>query len=125
MIKTFKFVYKTDLEHYFVDLKVDLSKFTKEVATQFNSFWVHAESRIKECNGDVFIAALRLYAAKCLELASFNYLIDASDMEKLFKEGRGSFDLEGFPPPSELGIEVTRVDNVMIWMDEMELVQDD
>mgnify|MGYP001774842078 CR=1 FL=1 len=125
MIKTFKFVYKTDLEHYYVDLKVDLSKFTKEVAQEFNSFWVHAEERIKESNNDVLLAALRLYASKCLELASYNRLIDGRDMENIFSKGRGSFELEGFPSPSELGIEVTRVDNIMIWMDEMELVQDD
>lgn len=123
-MKEYQFRFKGPWEDYFVTFKVDLTKFTEQVATDINSFWSNADSRLKDSGDDIILAALQLYAAEVLKVCSFNNFIGPEDVETIFTSGRDGYCTEGFPPPSEIGLEVTRVDVFHFTFDNVELVND-
>ena len=90
-------------------IKVDESKFTEAEAKECNMFWSNHSQRLEE-SGSHRMAALKLYAAECFQLASFNNFIDAEWVMQQFdyENGKG---VEGFTRFEDCGLKLLSVDN--------------
>ena len=107
-----------------VTLQVDHSVLTTELATEINSFWGDADSRLASEDEDAVKAVVRLFGARAIAVAmKEGWEFSRHGYEKGIRNAADviEHDGEGWPKAEELGIAITGADGPIVSFDDVEL----
>ena len=108
-----------------VTLQVDLDLLTTELATEINTFWSNADSRLAAEDEDVVRAVIRMFGARAISLAIEQGGWDFSNQAYVvgLRTAQDVIDSygEGWPSAEDLGISVIHAAADSVGFDDVEL----
>ena len=108
-----------------VTLQVDLDLLTTELATEINTFWSNADSRLASEDEDVVRAVIRMFGAGAISLAMEQGGWDFSNNSPVagLRTAQDVIDSygEGWPKAEELGISVIHAAAYSVGFDDVTL----
>ncbi len=116
--KQFKFTADPYIE---IEVEVDLSLLTPEIAAEINSFWGDDDDRLYQCDGDVIATVARLFAARALkEIAADGGSFFTSDGLEAAHYTREILKQEGWPGGDWKGLRIVSADFAIPGFDDLE-----
>lgn len=108
-----------------VTLRVDHDVLTPELATEINSFWIEADSRLASEDEDVVKAVVRLFGARAIavlmEQGGADFGDKRPDINKWWTQKVIDEQYEGWPDAEGLGILIQACGVQSVGFDDVEL----